>query len=145
MLTHTRVARGRISGTSAAKCRDNCSVLFHPFPSVPSSLACPFVSLREFVLFFFNRVIPRRGATAFHRERAREPSAKSHVLSITSTRNTSRCVPTSCLDVLSPRSSSRRVISVFLSLTFSLCLSSSVGESHDVFEIAERGICLVLV
>lgn len=71
--------------------------------------------------FLFRARHTTRCATAFHRERAREPSAKSHVLSITSTRNTSRCVPTSCrLDVLSPRSSSESYLRVSLSPSFSL-------------------------
>lgn len=63
--------------------------------------------------------------------RAQEPSAKSHVLSITSTRNTSRC-------------SSQRLV-----LTFSLrdhlprIIFPSRWESHRSFEIAKRKTRLV--
>lgn len=87
--THASAGRGHIGHIRGAKCRDNCRA-FPPPPSCPSA-----------GFFCFLDVI-LRCTTAFHR-RAREPSAKSHVLSITSTRNTSRC-------------SNQRLV-----LTFSLC------------------------
>lgn len=110
---HASAARGHIRYIRGAKCRDNCRA-FPPSPCSPSQFFC------------FLDVIPRC-TTGFHR-RGRKPSAKSHVLSITSTRNTSRC-------------SNQRLV-----LTFSLrnhlprAVFMSRWKSHDSFEIAKRGI-----
>lgn len=76
--THASTARRHIGHIRAAKCRDNCRA----FPSLSSDPAAT-------VSFAF-RTSSRGRATALRR-RAWESSAKLHVLSVTSTRNTSRC------------------------------------------------------
>jgi hypothetical protein len=112
--THASAARGHIGHIRAAKCRDNCRA----FPSLPSDPAASF--------FCFTDVISRP------RDSPPPSSAKSHVLSITSTRNTSRCFNQRLALTFSLRDHlPRRVISAYLD-----------GAIMVVSRL--RGMCLVL-
>lgn len=118
---HASTARGHIGHIRGAKCRDNC-----PCFSTASSLL---PAARAPVLLLFGRhpsvhdSLPPRSGAICQVARPFHHVDQEHLEVFQ---------PASCLDVHSPRSSSES--SVF----------ASRWKSHGSFEIAKRGICLVL-
>lgn len=123
MRTHTRRPRAGISAAFVARSyRDNC-------PCFSVSSLSPRVA-RVLLLFGCHAAVHDSPPSSRQR-RAQEPSAKSHVLSITSTRNTSRCFSQRLVLTFSLRDHLPRIIFAFR------------WERHRSFEIAKREIRLV--